>query len=417
MATLVGMIRLSSMETTYGGIRIRTAPLIFGGSGTGKTALVRECARQVGQDGKPVPLLSLSCPSHIVMGSRTDPNTLTVIRNFVRKNPGDGGILHLDELDKALPVGSSAWTEHWAVSVLGELLSIMDCRPGDGRLLGAGWTAADIERISRMTIIGSGSWQRALDKAETDGVSHKEAIAEEPVLPPELARRFSPRHIELMPPSREDFKRALTGLYRDLGLPDPRPSMLDVLADAATGSELGFRFLESHVTDLLIKYPQLQRPRGKPDNRPVKDVVARAAYDVELRNAYALMEQAEIVVMLLRTQVTFHGAVLFPQQKLEDALVQEPKGLSLPRFQECCDALLAGLRLRYAKSVPEANELQKVFWDHAHIVAYFAFRTIQEKPTYLENHKLINLFTHVYLRVSRAISSWEYVVRLNPEDV
>jgi hypothetical protein len=254
-------------------------------------------------------------------------------------------------------------------------------------------------------------------KAETDGVSHKEVIAQEPVLPPELSRRFSPRTIELLPPTHDDFKRALTGLYRNLGLPDPRASLLDVLADAGTGSELGFRFLESHLTDLLLKYPELQRPRSQSKNGPAKNVVSKVAYDVELRNAHSIMEQAEIVVMLLRTQVSFHGPVLFPQRKLEDALMQEPKGLSLVGFQESCDSLMAGLRLRYSKTIPEANELQKAFWDNAHIVAYFASRTLEASPSYLENHKLIHLFTHVYLRVSRAISAWEYVARLNPEDV
>jgi hypothetical protein len=265
-----------------------------------------------------------------------------------------------------------------------------------------------------MTVVGSGAWQRALEKAEVDGISHRDAIDQEPVLPPELARRFSQRYIQILPPTREDFRRALTALYLDLGLPDPRASMLDVLVDAAVGSELGFRFLESHLTDLLLKYPELQRPRKSLDSKPAKRTVPQAAYDQELRNAHALMEQAEIVVMLLRTQVSFHGPTLFPPQSEEDRLLEAPKPISLPGLQESCDALIAGLRMRYVGSVSEANDLQKVFWHEAHIVARFAARALQEHPTYLEKHRLINLFTHTYLRVSRAISAWEHVAWLNP---
>ena len=159
---LTAMVRLASGQHTYGGFRIRTAPLLAGESGTGKTTIVRRCAEDLSAEGAPYPLLQVSAPGWVIIGGRTsEAGTLAVIRSFVRRN--DRGILHLDEIDKALPSGSAAWSDTWCTILTGEMLSVMD---GDNRLLGAGWSRDDIDRLSNFVIVGSGCWQRAFQKAE-----------------------------------------------------------------------------------------------------------------------------------------------------------------------------------------------------------------------------------------------------------
>jgi hypothetical protein len=409
---LMSMAGLRGAQASYGGFTPRTRALLTGPTGVGKTAVVTQVAEALGTDGKPMPLLAINSGSWIVNGAKADPSTLGVVRSFVRRH--ERGIIFMDELDKVSAHGDEAWTDPWSIIVTSEVIALLDSQ----RLGTSGWSPEDVARLQdNFLIVGAGAWQRAHRQAQKDRKTHEEVLRSEPGIPEEISGRFNRQLIQVTPPTRDDFRGALKRLYSSLKVPASE-SLLDVVVDAALSAEVGMRFIEDHLSDLLLRYPELrQKPADRAARKPGKQVITKAAYDKELFDAYSLMEQAEIVVMLLRTQVGFHGPTLFPPVNLEDALLQgQPKRISLLGLMESCDSLIAGLRMRFARNKEQQQELHKVFWAEAHLVAYFAAGALREHPAYLRDNRLINLFTHVYLRVSKALQAFEYVCSLNPDE-
>jgi DNA polymerase III delta prime subunit len=203
LSRLVEIAKLGDHQTSYAGFKVRTHILIYGPSGAGKTEVVHRLARRIGKT-ESHPVLHISAPGWIVQGAKAEPTTLTVIRSFIRRH--DRGVLFLDELDKGLPRSDAAFTESWNVALTGEWLSFLD---RSDRLLLAGWTHEDVARLSNYLIVGAGAWQRAHERAEQDGTRHEEQMREDLGIPPEIARRFSSRFIQITEPDKDDFIAAL----------------------------------------------------------------------------------------------------------------------------------------------------------------------------------------------------------------
>ncbi|MDR1145708.1 MAG: AAA family ATPase [Verrucomicrobiales bacterium] len=104
----------------FGGIKPRTKPLLVGPSGCGKSAAVRLLAGKLGLE-----TLSVNAGSWIVYGAKQDQYTLTGIRDFVHHQWERGGLIFIDEIDKAVP-RDGAPLEHWSLSVFTELLAARD---------------------------------------------------------------------------------------------------------------------------------------------------------------------------------------------------------------------------------------------------------------------------------------------------
>jgi len=341
-AQLAAMAELAAHSVRYAGIAVRAVPLLVGESGVGKTSVVTRLADHLGSEGKPLPVLHLTAPGWIIQAARSEPATLSVIRSFVRRHPVPesrlAGILFLDETDKAV-AGPAAWSDPYSVTLLGELLSVLD---RDQRLLSTGWTRQDIERFGHYMIIGAGAWQRTHDQAAMEGSSYLDLVEKDPVIPVEVARRFS-RTIELTLPTKADFVRILTRLYDDLGLPNPTESLIAVVAEAAVRSGRGMRWIEAHLVDVLSKYPKLRRKAPRAEGpKEEKPVFSPAAYDVALRDAYDQMAAVEPALAYLQAQVRLHADHFFPEQQ-EDP----PLGKLFSAAGVCEEILFRGFLIRW----------------------------------------------------------------------
>jgi hypothetical protein len=408
---LCAMAELACHSVRYAGVAVRAVPLLLGRTGVGKTAVISRLADHLGTPGHPLPMLHLTGPGWIIVQSKAEPPTLTVVRSFIQRHGRSGpagkpaGLIFLDEADKAAPAGDRAWTDPYSLCITGELLALLD---RDDRLLSAGWTHQDVARLRDYMIIGAGAWQRMADGAAVEGESHLDMV--DPVIPVEIARRFSTM-IEVKPPTQRDFSRILARLYDELGLPNPSHSLVEVVAEAAASSGKGMRWIEAHLLDVLVKYPALRKPVPVADTiKEERPVVTPAMFEAACMDAYGQMAAVEPMLAFLATQVRLHADHFFPAQ--EDFL---PPGQPSPVvLLEKIGLLQVGLRIRYARSAKGRALDSDCLWKQGHAVCGFVSLALENDLKYLQEHKLIGLFTQTQVRVSRILSAWEYICTVEP---
>jgi cytidylate kinase len=404
LRSLAGLL---GTQTTYGGFKSRLKPLVVGASGSGKTALISKLAEEIGKDGKPLPLLTINAGCWVVTTAKAEPSTLSVIRNYVRQHAGPM-ILFLDELDKSTAHGDAAFSDPYVIIVIAEILALLD---GDDRLRTAGWSKADIARLSNVLMIGAGAWQRTYRQAQRDGESHSAALRSTEHIPEEISSRFNRRIVEVLAPTRDDYRRALSRLYSDLGLP-ASDSLLDVVTDGAVAADTGMRFIEDHLADLLIRYPSLRRALPPPDQTAVKRLaLAPAAFDAALKDSFDQMAAVEPALAYLQVQVRMHASHFFP--KLHECLLETGPSEAVD-FLEQIDCLERGLRIRYSTSADLKANNNEALWIAGNGVLDFINLHLEGGATYLQDHRLLGLFTNLQVRISRILDAWGFICSVEP---
>jgi SpoVK/Ycf46/Vps4 family AAA+-type ATPase len=255
---------LSAGTTTFGGISPRTKVLLLGGTGAGKTSVVRKFAQR-----SEWRFVSIDSSAWIPEGS-AKPGSLSFIRDFVRSlESGEYAVLMLDEVDKLLPAGDAALDTNWSTSVFGEVLAAVD---QDERLLGHNWTKADLEQFrSSVFLVAAGAFEFYLRKVKqkargshlgfgndnSKSLTFSEFLDQSQAIPSEISSRFAPP-IFIQSPTASDFKRVITKIHEDLGFPASKP--VEELAIEATSTVGGLRWAENYVTQLLFEHPKTLPP-------------------------------------------------------------------------------------------------------------------------------------------------------------
>ena len=412
-AKLSAMAELACHPVRYSGVAVRAVPLLLGRTGVGKTAVISRLAHHLGTPGHPLPMLHLTGPGWVIVQSKAEPPTLTVVRAFIQRHGRLGragkpaGLIFLDEADKRPPQATGPGRIPTAFA---SRVSSWPCWIGMTVFFPAGWSHQDVARLRDYMIIGAGAWQRVADRSLVEGESHLDLVEQDPVIPVEIARRFSTM-IEVKPPTQKDFTRILARLYDDLGLPDPSHSLVEVVAEAAASSGKGMRWLEAHLLDVLVKYPALRKPVPEADTiKEERPVVTPAVFEAACMDAYGQMAAVEPMLAFLAAQVRLHADHLFPAQ--EDFF---PPGQPSPVvLLEKIGLLQVGLRIRYARSAKGRALDSDCLWKQGHAVCAFISMALENDLKYLQEHKLIGLFTQTQVRVSRILSAWEYICTVEP---
>ncbi len=265
------------------GFRPLVRPLLLGSSGSGKSALARQFAKERGW-----PFLTIDCGSFLPQGASSKPPTLRVIRDFLRSRAASETgrfCLLWDEIDKLIPRGPEAYGSSWVLSCWSECLAALDC---DERLLNHEWTKEDIARFRTQCYVLAGgcfgdALQEVRDGAKRGGLgfgsdtlaaaTYSGKVREK--LPEELLSRFHPDHIALIAPTRDDFARAIEQIHEDLHVPRVIP--IKTLLDQAQGAQGGMRWVCTYLTRLLLEnpeiraFPEKEGEEAKPAKRPAFD--------------------------------------------------------------------------------------------------------------------------------------------------
>jgi SpoVK/Ycf46/Vps4 family AAA+-type ATPase len=250
----------------------RTAALIVGASGSGKSFLCKRLAVELN-----APLLDLQYSNWVVTGasSRGAVRTLSLLYRFVQDN--DKGVILLDEIDKLDDQTGSDWTR--AVHI--ELFSVLDRRILDGIFEA---TAQDPDQPSFILtrkemskkfmrgffLVGAGAWQDLWRAPMPAGFSGTAMTRPHPTykqlastLRPEILNRFRTETLVIPPLTREDYQ-ALVAETVDR-LPGEFRALVRQLAvdsiDQAVEAQKGFRFVEELVAGAIrsLRHSQTQK--------------------------------------------------------------------------------------------------------------------------------------------------------------
>lgn len=180
-------------------LKLRACFLLIGPTGSGKTHLARELAREM-----QVPFLSVSVSDWIILGSsnRGSSTTWPTIMDFIEKSKSQrGSIIFIDELDKCYN------DSNWNTFLRSEIFSLCDSRiplgihDTDGDSIGESRIAeAEVFLTNRTMIIAGAAFQGVWDtrSSPTMGFNPTPGTTAPPelpalakVLPRELINRFS----------------------------------------------------------------------------------------------------------------------------------------------------------------------------------------------------------------------------------
>ena len=231
---------LHRQSRSVAGISTRPIPLVCAPSGTGKTWLVRQFAAELS-----LPLIELGPDSWIVSGATARPYTLEMLGTWIDAQP-NGGVILLDEADKAGTEGDSSWSRH----VRGEFYQLLD-----RRLSGVvGWEQRHTDRLNQFFIVGAATFQSLYNRKAAVGfraerTERPNILSDQSSIAPELLLRFNSNLIYLAPPSAEEFIERIAAIHRELKMPPPCD--LIKLGTEASESGLNTRWLEAYVSSVL----------------------------------------------------------------------------------------------------------------------------------------------------------------------
>jgi hypothetical protein len=364
-----------------------------------------------------------------LFGARHDPQTLTVIRDFVRKhansgdqnanagNQGARAVILIDEIDKL--ASRRGMSDAWYRSVVSEVISFAD---GDSRLGACGWSKADIANLRSVLIIGAGAFLDGLEETlDQDKHSHLAAIANHCAIPDEVRLRFNSRILYIEPPSAQDYLAAFRRLYRDLGLPLPSSQKLDDLVASAQESRAGMRAVEQHVGDLLIAHPHLRRGHKLTVSATVETGKKSTLQVVSSSRFKELVEQLveqtqAIEAPLLHVQALFRiheGQFTKTRGDLIDPATDE--AITATKLHTDFTALLGGLRYYYAVDDKERDNRNTDLWVAGHQVLSAVWGAIILEQQFLLEKCYLALFTEVAARLSRLFEAVQHISTIRAE--
>lgn len=230
-------------------IQPRTARLIAGPSGNGKSHLLRTFAKAKGYG-----FLSLTFGQWIPKGARADETTDVTIARFLMRH--ERCVIAIDELDKF----HRELRLEWSVSIQNELFALLDRTLFDTR--GDDVKRELLDKLRYRTfLVGSGTWQSlwAVNGGARPTIGFSPGSNERSMpsqiraareIPTELLNRFHPEILLLEPLRAGEFAQicestGLTALATTLGAP------LDFGEAEASG--LGMRWVEAQTLNLHLR--------------------------------------------------------------------------------------------------------------------------------------------------------------------
>jgi SpoVK/Ycf46/Vps4 family AAA+-type ATPase len=280
-----GTLHYGGAAAGFQQLKPRLYPLIAGPTGSGKSFLVEQVARELQAD-----YFRITYGDFIPMGAK-DVNAATLVRLARKLARSSRVVVHIDELDKWL-----AGDREWSRSITTDLWNLLDGKlpweqvllletdspqkpaPAEGAPPSGDESADDCPeypdnmfRTDHMWIVGSGTWQAIFEhrNARSIGFQTKEAssvgsndrelaeaIRNSKVIPTELTARFATDILVLGYPSRKETEQLLVfyGLKQfaaELGM--------SVSADDVDYAAAGMRALESLKTRFLLESLRRQR--------------------------------------------------------------------------------------------------------------------------------------------------------------
>ncbi len=251
-------------------LKMQTASLIVGKSGTGKSHSVRELAMEAG-----VSFWEANVASWIVLGARNGNATLTSLVKWIVNNKN--GVIFLDELDKL--TGMNEWTN----AIRLEIHDLIDGRIPDGAIDVSGTTqleemTEDNEKFVRKALIkfdvedklknsflvvGAGAWQSSWSECQQQIGFHNDPLSRERIdrqqilkcITPEIFQRFRSEILFLDPMTESDYLAVMS--EEILRLPVDLRLRFAILAvkelPSAIENGLGMRIFEEVYTQLCVE--------------------------------------------------------------------------------------------------------------------------------------------------------------------
>lgn len=244
-------------------IRIRSAFLLLGRTGSGKTFLARELAREL-----QVPFLAISVSDWILLGgvNRGSAATWPAIFDFLERSmQARGAIIFVDELDKC------HHDTHWNVFLRSEIFSLCDSRIPlglndlDGESISGSRLLVGGKYLANKTMILAGAaFQHLWDKQSrpTVGFLPTKPTGELPelpelakTLPRELINRFSSEIFVLPELAKADYQEMVQTMADTI--PDIwRARFLELgiaRLDQAVTHQKGVRYVEEILLSAIVE--------------------------------------------------------------------------------------------------------------------------------------------------------------------
>ena len=251
-------------------LRARTSTLIVGQSGTGKTHVVRELAKEAG-----VAFWEANVACWLVLGAHGGNPTLVSLARWIVKNKR--GVIFLDELDKLTSMNE------YTSAVRLEIHDLADSRFPEGGIdlfcsTQTDEIAEDTDMAAHKTmikseveeklrnsflIVGAGSWQNSwAERQQQIGFHHEPATRERidrqqilKSITPELLARFRSEILFLDPLSESDYLAVM--MEEALLLPEKQRLKFVALVvnqiNNALDNRLGMRIFEEAYTQLCVE--------------------------------------------------------------------------------------------------------------------------------------------------------------------
>ena len=243
-------------------IRPRTSSLLIGRSGTGKSHLARELARQCN-----LPFWQANVANWIVLGARGNKYTMSELVNWMRERKS--GIIFIDELDKLTGTGD------WTGSIRLEIHDLLDGRIPTAALEqpdeiiaemlspdGTRNSHAEIENKLKNSfyILGAGTCMQAWTAQKSEigfnaSSSDVKKISRGQILKSmsaEILQRFRADICFLEPLTRNDYLNVASSIMTKIPkrLVEPFAQTLTAQMDKALEQGLGMRIFEEILADL-----------------------------------------------------------------------------------------------------------------------------------------------------------------------